>query len=291
VVPVVLLAPSVIDGTQAIWAQITATALLLPGAVAVLLTYRLWLRHPRLRLLPAAAAVLCYTMSLAVMILGNVAPSAVVSGGSATAPPSGAPQPIGDPSTPSTSILSTPAPVPCWSGTGIVVDCREAHRMEEISGLAVCDQAAVVRFLGGSPDVDVVRAQPATAPGGGCAVRTPNDVMQSARNVLQSGTAAAWRRCFDRRTSATVDCSQLHSREYVATGSLRRATQAECLVAVARYLNQLPANLADDLIVGVRDVASGTPDPARCTIDARGSHLLDDSVRDLGSRPVPIHTS
>jgi hypothetical protein len=88
-----------------------------------------------------------------------------------------------------------------------------------------------------------------------------------------------------------VDCSQLHSGEYVATGSLRRATQEECLAAAERYLDQTPANVAEDLTVDVLDVKSGTPDPARCTIDARGTHFLDDSVRNLGSHPVPIHTS
>lgn len=122
-------------------------------------------------------------------------------------------------------------------------------------------------------------------------MQTDEDVMGSAHNVLQEGTAAGWRRCFDRRTQSAVNCSQLHSREYVATGSTRRPTPDECVAAAATYLNQLPANLVDDLVVGVKDVPSGNPDPARCYIDARGNQLLDDSVRALGVRPVPIHTT
>lgn len=122
-------------------------------------------------------------------------------------------------------------------------------------------------------------------------MQTDEDVMGSAHNVLQDGTAAGWRRCFDRRTQSAVNCSRLHSREYVATGSTRRPTPDECVAAAAAYLNQLPANLVDDLVVGVKDVPSGNPDPARCYIDARGNQLLDDSVRALGVRPVPIHTT
>ncbi|GAA1536228.1 hypothetical protein GCM10009741_43500 [Kribbella lupini] len=92
----------------------------------------------------------------------------------------------------------------------------------------------------------------------------------------------------DRRVTKNVACSALHSGEYVATGSQRRATAAECQLASAKYLDQVPGALVEDLEVRVFDVASGTKDPARCIIDARGNHLLTTSVHALGSRPVPV---
>lgn len=277
-----------IDGTNAIWAQVTAVVLIVVGAGAVLLAYRIWSGHRTLRLIPAIGAAVCYALTIVVMILGNVP---------ATVRPT---TPAGPSVAPSSAVTTTERPKSpqtvaagprCWSAAKEGIDCREKHRFEELLGATNCDQAAVVRFLGGSPAVDVVTAQPAAAPGGVCAVQTDEDVMGSAHNVLQQGTAAGWRRCFDRRTQSAVNCSQLHSREYVATGSTRRPTPDECTAAAATYLNQLPANLVDDLVVGVKDVPSGNRDPARCTIDARGNQLLDDSVRSLGVRPVPIHTT
>ncbi|WP_406047461.1 hypothetical protein [Kribbella sp. NBC_00889] len=282
-----------IDGTNAIWAQVTAVVLIVLGAGAVLLAYRMWSRHRRMRLIPAIGAAGCYALTIVVMILGNVPVSEPPP---TPAAPSIAPSSAGAGSTAGTGQTSSPAATTpagprCWAASRQPVDCREKHRFEELLGATNCDQATVVRFLGGSPAIDVVTARGVTAPGGGCAVQTADDQMGSAQNVLQQGTAAGWRRCFDRRTQTAVNCSQLHSREYVATGSTRRPTPDECMAAAATYLNQLPANLVDDLVVGVKDVPSGNPDPARCTIDARGNQLLDDSVRSLGVRPVPIHTT
>lgn len=289
-VPLAFAVPSVIDATDAIWAQITAAALILLGAAAVVLAYWIWSTHPRLRKVPATAAAVCYFLSVAVMILGNVHPSGP--GAGPAAGPSVAPSSsVTTTEQPKSPVQTTAAGPRCWSAAREAIDCREKHRFEELPGAATCDQATVVRFLGGSPAIDVVTARAAPAPGGGCAVQLADDQMGSAHNVLQQGTAAGWRRCFDRRTQSAVNCSQLHSREYVATGSTRRPTPDECVAAAATYLNQLPANLVDDLVVGVKDVPSGNPDPARCTIDARGNQLLDDSVRSLGVRPVPIHTT
>ncbi|TCC57570.1 hypothetical protein E0H73_29805 [Kribbella pittospori] len=288
--PLAFAVPSVIDATDAIWAQITAAALILVGAAAVVLAYWIWSTHPRLRKLPATAAAVCYFLSVVVMILGNAHPSG--QGPGRVAGPSVAPSSsVTTTERPKSPVATTAAGPRCWSASQGLIDCREKHQFEELLGATNCDQAAVVRFLGGSPSVDVVTAQPATVPGGVCTVQTDEDVMGSAHNVLQQGTAAGWRRCFDRRTQSAVNCSQLHSREYVATGSTRRPTPDECVAAAATYLNQLPANLVDDLVVTVKDVPSGNPDPARCTIDARGNQLLDDSVRSLGVRPVPIHTT
>ena len=128
-------------------------------------------------------------------------------------------------------------------------------------------------------------------PGSSCVLDAGHELRGSAKDVLQSGTGAEWRRCFDRAKGKNVSCSTVHTGEYVATGNSKRATDADCLVAATTYLDQLPGNLVEDLIVRPINVKSGHPDPARCIIDARGNHRLTDSVRNLGSRPVPVLTN
>jgi hypothetical protein len=204
-------------------------------------------------------------------------------------------------STPSTSPPSSPAssstPVPptaaelgCWTSARTAIDCREPHRYEEIPQASSCDHAAVIGFLGGQNGLDIVVAKAAQSPTGRCSIDAGREVSGSARDALQGATGVAWRRCVDRRVTKNVPCSALHSGEYVATGSTRRASDAECQLAAARYLDQVPGALVDDLDVRVFAVASGTKDPARCIIEARGSHLLTTSVRNLGTRPVPIYS-
>lgn len=279
--PVVFLTLSVIDGTHAIWAQIAGVVLVIAVAGAAVLVRWTWPRHRLLRLLPLAAVVLCSIAALSVMIAGNVETTTAN-------PPPPSPPPAVDTPTPTQS--SSTSTVGCWSANRASIDCREPHRFERIPAEPSCELAAVVRFLGGTA-VDVVTAKAVAAPGGACALQSVGDVSDTARDVLLTSSNASWRRCYDRRTATTVNCAQVHSGEYFATGSLRRATLAECLAAAETYLDQLPANVADDLVVNVLPVPSGTKDPARCTIDARGNHLLTGTVRSLGSSPVPVQTT
>lgn len=189
---------------------------------------------------------------------------------------------------PTSPVPSTPAEQGCWTSGRTAVDCREPHRYEEIPQASSCDHAAVIGFLGGQAGLDITVAKVAQSPAGRCSVDAGREVSGSARDALQGSTSAAWRRCVDRRVTKNVPCSALHSGEYVATGSTRRASEAECQLAAARYLDQVPGALVEDLEVRVFAVPSGTKDPARCIIDARGNHLLTTTVRNLGPRPVPI---
>ncbi|MFK4088453.1 hypothetical protein ACI2LF_30345 [Kribbella sp. NPDC020789] len=191
---------------------------------------------------------------------------------------------------PSSPVSSTPVEQGCWTAARTAVDCREPHRYEEIPQTPSCDHAAVIDFLGGQLALDVTVAKVAQSPTGRCAVDAGRVVSGSARDALQSSTSATWRRCVDRRVTKNVPCSALHSGEYVATGSTRRATDAECQLAAARYLDQVPGALVEDLEVRVFAVPSGTKDTARCIIDARGNHLLTTTVRNLGTHPVPIYS-
>jgi hypothetical protein len=213
-------------------------------------------------------------------------PSSSVSVPAPTGPSTGGPQP--QPSTPTAAGTTAAGGPRCWTAARAVIDCRETHRFEEIPPASTCDQAAVIGYLGGLATLDVLIARAAAVPGGGCSVDPGRDLRGSAKDVLRSGTAAAWRRCFDGTTHKNVPCSVPHTGEYLATGSLRRATDDECLLAAVTYLDQTPGNLSDDLAIHPLEVKSGTPDSARCTIDARGNHQLTTSVRNLGPGRVPL---
>lgn len=203
---------------------------------------------------------------------------------------------------PSSSVQTTePTPTPeptapsagprCWTAGKAVVDCREKHLYEEIPQAPTCTEAVVTGFLGGLPAVDVLVAHPAALPGVTCAFDAGREVSDTAKDALQGDDSATWRRCIDNAKGKNVPCSQDHTGEYVATGSPRRASDADCLVAAATYLDQLPGNLTEDLTVRPIDIKTGHPDPARCIIDARGNHRLTTSVRNLGTQPVPILTN
>lgn len=85
-----------------------------------------------------------------------------------------------------------------------------------------------------------------------------------------------------------MPCSERHTGEYLGTGSPRRATQAECEIAARDYMDQDLGTVGTELMVEALDIASGSPVPERCIIEARGSHLLDGTVHDLGVKSPPI---
>ncbi len=192
---------------------------------------------------------------------------------------------------PASSSPTSVAGAKCWTSAKVVVDCQETHRYEEIPQVPSCDQGVVTGFLGGVATVDVLVARPASMPGSSCVLDAGHELRGSAKDALQSESGAVWRRCSDRAAGKNVPCSTVHTGEYVATGNSSRATDPVCLVAAATYLDQLPGNLVEDLTVRAINVKSGHPDPARCIVEARGNHRLTDSVRNLGSRPVPVLTN
>lgn len=212
-------------------------------------------------------------------------PSISVSPPPSTPPPQTTPPPDG-PSNTASTLASR-----CWTSARVPVDCRESHRFEEMPQTLACTQATVTNFLGGLANLDVLIARPATISGHGCVLDAGHNTSGSALDVLRKGSSASWRRCFDRAVAENLPCSAIHTGEYFATGSTRRATDSECLIAATAYMDQIPGNLVEDLAVHALDVKSGgTPDSARCIINARGNHRLVDSVRNLGSRPVPLAT-
>jgi hypothetical protein len=219
---------------------------------------------------------------------GGSAPPATGTTVPTTAPPSAGPSSSSPPPAPASSTAALPR---CWTAGRILIDCRENHQFEEIPGATQCSQATIIAFMGGRTDLDVTLARPAKSPLGSCAADAGHELAISAKDVLTKASSASWRRCNDGRIRKIVACSELHSSEYFATGSLRRATTEECEVAAVQYMDQTPANVVDELQIRALNVVSNSPDPARCAIDARGNHLLVDSVRNLGSRPVPIYSS
>lgn len=177
----------------------------------------------------------------------------------------------------------------CWTATLLAVDCRETHRYEAIgvTPSAHCGLSKVVEYLGGLIRLDVTVARPRLMEGTICSLDAARDVRGSAKGVLQTASAP-WRKCHHSRTDRVVPCSIRHTGEFVATGSLRRATLAACVTAATRYLNQDVNEIGQDLQVRVLDIKTDDPAPERCLIEVRGNHTLSGSVRNLGVNPVPL---
>ena len=177
----------------------------------------------------------------------------------------------------------------CWTAARDPIDCRESHRYERVEPATdTCSRENVTSFLGGRWPVDVIIARPTMWPGWPCMLDAGRDVRGSAKDVLLT-SAGSWRKCYDGRRARTVGCSELHTGEYIGTGSLRRADPGDCAAAATAYMNQsLTDDIGQDIEVDVLDVKTNQPIPERCLISARGNHQLTDTVRNLGVRPVPI---
>ena len=192
------------------------------------------------------------------------------------------------PSTTPPSVTALPEPgtaLSCLDDGYRAVDCREPHRLEQVSG--PCSTGGMLDYMSGRAGTDVVLAT--VRPwSGACVIDNPRQVAETAADVLAGGSDDAWRRCLDDRQDRLVPCSEDHTGEYLATGQTRKASQAECERAAEVYLGQPLAGVTD--LLTVRVVAEFDPDPnaPRCLIAVRGTQPLTASVRELGVRPVPI---
>lgn len=167
----------------------------------------------------------------------------------------------------------------CSTASGVVTDCELEHRYEAFDG--DCTVAGLIRWLGGRPDLDVVRAGVSPMDTGACRADFRVDVRGSAAGALLADTADVLRRCYDSRSDAVVSCSQPHSAEYVAAPSSGVARPEECESAADDYLEIDPQRRSDELRVRRIGSSPAAEDNARCVIEVVGSQRLAASVRGL----------
>jgi hypothetical protein len=181
---------------------------------------------------------------------------------------------------------SQPADEQCLTVALVDVQCRELHRYQSMAG--PCDVGGLVRFMGGLVGADVAAADPRTEiVKNKCVIDFAHDVEGSAEGVLKSAADDSWRQCVDDRDHRLVNCNQLHTGEYFATGRMGRADLDECEASGHDYLGQ---DLDAVQVLRVTVLASVSPDPngARCLVSVRNTQLLTASVAHLGVNAVPL---
>lgn len=167
------------------------------------------------------------------------------------------------------------------------VPCDVSHAYEVVS-LGDCTYDSFIRYLGGRPDVEIIRVQPRTVSAGStgrvCVVQDPAGAatFTSVRNVLLRD-GSAWRRCADDRIKdENVPCSQEHTSEYVWTSHSQ--SPVDCEKAAEIYLGAPPSNFQGRLRVVTQNYSTGPV----CLVATEGADLLTASLRNIGVSALPI---
>ena len=144
-------------------------------------------------------------------------------------------------------------------------------------------------YMGGDPQIEVLRARSAQVPVGkptvqACVVQADGDAHPnfSARGVLSSAAGSFWRRCQDRRTGqSTVSCADEHTGEYVRVQAGTSVDQSRCERATDAYLGAGLSRLGDRLVMRVLADSPPTSDQPHCLVETRGPELLTASIRNI----------
>lgn len=167
------------------------------------------------------------------------------------------------------------------------VPCDRAHAYEVIS-TTECTTEALIRFLGGRPDVEVLRVEPmqlaVPAEREACVVAPPSPEMtlRSVRDALQEPGGAVWRRCADARTANdSVPCNEPHTAEFVLVES---STAVDCIQVSENYTGAPLSRLKGSISVETVSYADGP----HCLLVVQGGELLSDTLRNIGTATLPL---
>lgn len=171
-----------------------------------------------------------------------------------------------------------------------LADCETEHNAQIIGVSGECTSNALLRFLGGTPDIDVVRADVTvqSGPDNRCIAALPEefDVRYSLENALASTNSESFRQCYDELLGQGVGCEQPHTGEVVKVLPADSSGSLNCAAAAERYMGLPVAEVSDDLAVAPR---TNDGDSLKyCLVSVKGSNSLTSTIRDLGNSSLPI---
>jgi hypothetical protein len=180
----------------------------------------------------------------------------------------------------------------CLDSASRSVSCDVSHQSEVYSTGPACQVSALLAYLGGIADVDVLSPsiQPSSVRYGQtslCVVRIPAlvTIPMSARDVLVGEAGDVWRRCLiSDFANREVPCSQPHTDEFVFSGQLKAGEPLDCGARATQYLGSEFSNHSDTLTV----VSATQGQLSQCLVQVLGDNWLTRSVRRLGQAAVPI---
>ncbi|MGY1711381.1 hypothetical protein ACI8AC_17930 [Geodermatophilus sp. SYSU D00758] len=211
--------------------------------------------------------------------------------------PGGAPPPAAPTATGSIDTAEPTPPAPdaaaqllgvgtCLDAAGEPAPCDAPHS-SEVFGLGDCGTDALLGYLGGTPEDDVVRDDLpiASVSRDGevyCTVVAPSDRLSSRNEDVLLGRAGdSWRRCED-ELDRQVGCSEPHVTEVIFDHP-GGSTPVDCQGRADEYLETPLRQEAADLEL--------LQDGQRCLIAVRGDNVLTASLRRLRSGSLPIEAA
>jgi hypothetical protein len=203
----------------------------------------------------------------------------------------------GDPPTSSTAADVVPALAvgDCLSADRQPLPCTAVHRYEVVAtGTTECTAAVAMSYLGGNPDLDILRAQFTFSDEQACLVADAGDADRSAtiKGILAVTDPAAgspFRLCRDDRTTPTeVGCDVPHTSEFIGSLGVPAPNTADCEAAASAYLSRTYNDVSDRLkvtAIPTSDPSSGSPS---CVITTRGNAVLTQSIRNVRTNALPL---
>jgi hypothetical protein len=177
----------------------------------------------------------------------------------------------------------------CLTDSFTYSNCSSQHKFEIYQVPPHCTEGDLIMYMGGDPQIEVLRARSAQVPVGkptvqACVVQADGDTHPnfSAKGVLSSAAGSFWRRCQDRRTGqSTVSCADEHTGEYVRVQAGTSVDQSSCERATDAYLGAGLSRLGDRLVMRVLADSPPTSDQPHCLVETRGPELLTASIRNI----------
>jgi hypothetical protein len=245
-------------------------------------------RSPRINLayLASLATVGALIVAIATFFLTFIMPPSGVGSGSSSPPKSSA---EGNKAQDGSSSPETKVGLregECLDELSAVASCDRPHSAEMISSDSACDLPTLVAYAGGTFATDTLRHDlvPTTVDAIGCVVNTPSGLATKIRDGLVSQDNAALRQCWDRFSQRDVTCDQSHTAEVVYSNPDPGTAETDCLARAYAYTGSAFGRYEAKLELLFRD----SPDGVSCLVQVKGSNELKGSLRNLGTKALPI---
>lgn len=168
------------------------------------------------------------------------------------------------------------------------IACDSPHNAEIFAPSQSCNQETLFKYLGGVPDVDVLRRgmDITDAAGQGCILTLPPEIQltTTAAMSLTNKNSEFMRQCYDAKTNSDVGCDEIHTAEVVKTFAPESTETANCVEAAERYLGISSANFTTQLTVEQQE----SNDSRRCVVAAKGDNILTATLRDISNSSLPL---
>lgn len=158
----------------------------------------------------------------------------------------------------------------------------EAEHDSEVAVIQPCTAEGLIRFMGGSTQLEVMRDVLTTEPQGNICLISGIDssTKQSLAQILSLPAGDTYRRCWTLETDTEVGCHVPHFAEQIYAGG---SESVDCEQRFGHYVGKDFRAFAKHLEIEARPGATSA-----CWVKMRVSNQLTASIRNLKDRPLPL---